>query len=523
MSMPLFSPKVRSQAEAIETVVYVNPFTPERIAAERRALGDAFSETAEVWNGSEETTDERENVVALQTLAERLARSARQRQADGVKPTPREAELYDALAVYTLYYRLVPTLRPLMHAAKAGRPLTGLADCYGTLVAGVQFFYGVGPDAVRSAAPDPAHLFACFFQILRAFDQILTTVVGTSRPAAALRAAIWQSIFTHDMRRYRRSLYDKTGDLTTLITGPSGTGKELVAAAVGTSRYVPFDGRSRSFRAAFADSFFPLNLSALSPTLVESELFGHRRGAFTGAVTDRKGWLQTCPPLGSVFLDEIGELDPGLQVKLLRVLQTRTFQPLGDTTTHAFEGKVIAATHRDLAADMEAGRFRQDFFYRLCSDVITTPSLAEQLAGSDGELRTLVRFIAKRLCPEEADGLTEDVLTAVERDLGVDYAWPGNFRELEQCVRNVMVRGAYRPAVAPRRTDLAGLIDAATLTADDLLARYCAHVYRLTGSYEAAGRRLKMDRRTVRAHVERANGENAAIVDFVADRPVRRR
>ena len=109
---------------------------------------------------------------------------------------------------------------------------------------------------------------------------------------------------------------------------------------------------------------------ALPATLVESELFGHRRGAFTGAVQDRAGWLEACPAHGTVFLDEIGELEPALQVKLLRVLQERTFHRIGDTRERRFSGKLIAATNRDLAAEIQAGRFREDLYYRLCADVI---------------------------------------------------------------------------------------------------------------------------------------------------------
>ena len=120
------------------------------------------------------------------------------------------------------------------------------------------------------------HVFAGFFQIRRAFQNIFNFIIGRSRPAAQLRAAVWESIFTHDMRRYRRVLFDRMADYTTLITGPSGTGKELVAQAVGLSRYIPFDPVARRFRADFAGSFFPLSLSALSPTLIESELFGHK-------------------------------------------------------------------------------------------------------------------------------------------------------------------------------------------------------------------------------------------------------
>ena len=138
---------------------------------------------------------------------------------------------------------------------------------------------------------DPRHTFAWFRQIQRAFEITFRDIIGSSLPAARLRGAVWQSIFTHDMRRYRRTLYARMGEFATLITGPSGTGKELVARAIAESRYVPFDDR----RLAFADDgetvFFPINISALSPTLVESELFGHRRGAFTGAVADRRaGW-----------------------------------------------------------------------------------------------------------------------------------------------------------------------------------------------------------------------------------------
>src|SRR5260370_742497 len=164
-------------------------------------------------------------------------------------------------------------------------------------------------------------------------DQIFRDIIGSWLAAARLRASVWQSIFTHDMRRYQRTLYQRMGDFATLITGPSGTGKELAARAIAQSRYVPFDERRLEFAGDEAASFFPINISALSPTLVESELFGHRRGSFTGAIADRKGWLETRPALGSVFFDELGDLDPTIQVKLLRVIETRTFHPVGDTAS----------------------------------------------------------------------------------------------------------------------------------------------------------------------------------------------
>src|SRR5260370_5238938 len=157
-------------------------------------------------------------------------------------------------------------------------------------------------------------------------------------------------------------------DVATLIIGPSGHGRELAARAIAQSCYVPFDDRRLAFGDDESLSFFPINISALSPTLVESELFGHRRGAFTGAIGDRKGWLEACPALGSVFLNELCDLDPAIQVKLLRVIETRTFHPVGDTANREFHGKLNPATDRDLATDIRNGRFREDLYYRLCSD-----------------------------------------------------------------------------------------------------------------------------------------------------------
>ena len=159
------------------------------------------------------------------------------------------------------------------------------------------------------------------------------------------------------MALYERSLYKHLADITTLITGPSGSGKELVARAIGLSRFIPFNESRGQFEEDFITAFYPLSLSALSPTLIESELFGHRKGAYTGALQDRKGYLEACGSYGSVFLDEIGETVPEIQVKLLRVLQTRQFQRLGDPEARLFEGKVIAATNRNLADELKEKRF----------------------------------------------------------------------------------------------------------------------------------------------------------------------
>jgi transcriptional regulator with PAS, ATPase and Fis domain len=297
------------------------------------------------------------------------------------------------------------------------------------------------------------------------------------------------------------------GDITTLITGPSGTGKELVARAIGLSRYIPFDPRAKRFATDFTGCFYPINLSALSPTLIESELFGHKKGAFTGAIADRAGFFELCPADGAVFLDEIGDLDPAIQVKLLRVLQTRVFQRIGDAADRRFEGKVIAATNRDPAKEMQRGRFREDLYYRLCSDIIVTPPLKDQIESSPEQLHNLLLFITRRVAgPEEAETLAEEVAEWIRGNLDPDYAWPGNVRELEQCARNIMIRKAYQPSEAHAAKPREGFLDAVracSLTVEELVRQYCTLVYAETGSYQETSRRLNLDRRTVKTRVDR--------------------
>ena len=502
--MGFMSGEERALAAALSRLGYANPFLPERIEAERAALGPAFVHADRVWSVRADRTVQNPNIARLGERAAALAATLRERLAAGAEPAASDRGLYEDVVLYLLYTRYENDLFDLVvqpaDASDAGRRV----PFYEKFRADCQHFLDL-PGAPLPGRQEPGHLFASLFQVRRAFHHIFWHIIGGSMSMARLRAAVWQSIFTHDMRRYRRALYERKDDVTTLIVGPSGTGKEVVARAIGLSRYIPFDARTQRFAARFGDLFHPLNLSALSPTLIESELFGHRRGAFTGALQDRAGWLETCEPFGTVFLDEIGDADPAIQVKLLRVLQARTFQRLGDTKPLLFRGKIMAATNRDLAREIQAGRFREDFYYRLCSDIIATPSLAEQLRESPDELPNLILFLARRLVGDaEAPALADEVQAWIEAHLGPSYPWPGNVRELEQCVRNVLIRGEYRPPTARDggpAEDLATALRAGALTAEQLLARYCALVYAETRSYQETARRLGLDRRTVKSKV----------------------
>jgi len=414
-----------------------------------------------------------------------------------------ELDLYEELALYALFARYEIELYAL--SADESKS-TSKFSSYARFRRDFEHLV-VEPGVRLPSALSPAHTISVFFQIRRAFHWIFRYLLGPSLATASLRAETWRSVFTHDLRAYQRGVYKKMGDVPTLIVGPSGTGKDLVAQAIGYSRYIAFDEERSRFVEAFPKQFHPLSIAALPASLVESELFGHRRGSFTGALEDRVGFLEVCGPDGSVFMDEIGELLPELQVKLLRVLQARSFQRVGETSARLFLGKIVAATNRDLDRGLAEGWFREDLYYRLCADRIETPTLRARLDESPEELALLVRTISERVAGlEVGPRLSADVLACIERDLGPGYEWPGNVRELEQCVRNVLVRKSYRPArrvAAPAELDRALL--ASGLTSEALVRRYSKLHYEKLRNYVEVGRKLGLDRRTVKDHVDAAD------------------
>ncbi len=498
----------RGLARAVARVNAANPFLPERVDFEREALGADFCESGADWNTRSPSPELHPNHRELLDRCEAAIERIRAVWPKTGKVSAEDCSDYAELVGFWLYHVYALRFDDVIRRAQAGEREALRPGFYRAFCDDVQTYFGL-PGLADQPGFDATHLFACAFQIRRAFFHVFRSLVGGSKPMAQLRAAIWQSIFTHNLPRYRRVLYNRMGDFATLITGASGTGKELVARAISFSRYMPYDPRGGGFASSFAEGFYPLNLSALSPTLIESELFGHRRGAFTGAVVDRVGWMEQCPATGSVFLDEIGDVDAGIQVKLLRVLQSRTFQRLGDTDTRHFQGKIIAATNRDLAAAMRAGTFREDFYYRLCSDLLRTPTLREQLDDCADDLAVMVESIAVRLVAEdEAPAFAHEARRWIEQHLGPHYPWPGNFRELEQCVRNILVRGDYRPTSLATHVEGAGdwltRAGAGELTAEALLTAYTRQVYAHSGTLDATAQKLGVDSRTVRARLPQA-------------------
>ena len=212
-------------------------------------------------------------------------------------------------------------------------------------------------------------------------------------------------------------------DSTVLIRGESGTGKELVARAV----------HANSSRAG--KPFVAINCAAITETLLESEMFGHEKGAFTGAATQKKGKLEVAEG-GTVFLDEIGELAPALQAKLLRVLQEREFERVGGTRPIKLDVRIIAATNKNLEAAVKSGAFRQDLFYRLNVVAVKMPALRER--------RTDIPLLASYFASKHAGKSKRDIagLSREARETLMSYDWPGNVRELENAIERAVVMGS---------------------------------------------------------------------------------
>lgn len=363
--------------------------------------------------------------------------------------------------------------------------------------------YGFGRDEV-------GRWIALYYQLRRAYFFIERAMVGRSAPMRRLRRALWNSVFTNDLRRYTLLLWERMQDFSTLLLGETGTGKGSAAAAIGRSGAIPLEPDGRRFARGLQQTFIATNLSELSESLIESELFGHRKGAFTGAVEHHEGLFSRCDAYGTLFLDEIGDVAPTVQTKLLRVLQDRRFAPVGSHQAQRFDGRVVAATNRPLAELTGGAGFRRDFFYRLSGNIIEMPSLRERLADSPPELGELVRALLSRLLGDSASSLYPTVMEALSA-LPAGYDWPGNVRELEQAVRRVLLNGRYCPDLLPASRGMdadhwleavgSGAVDAA-----ELLAGYCRRLYERFGTYEAVARVTKLDRRTVKRHIEGPEG-----------------
>jgi len=291
-------------------------------------------------------------------------------------------------------------------------------------------------------------------------------------------------------------------DLTVLISGESGTGKELVARAI----------HLQSSRAK--KPFVSLNCGTLTETLLESELFGYERGAFTGAHHNKKGLFEAAHT-GTIFLDEIGEMSPSSQVKLLRVLQESAFRPVGGHLEISVDVRVIAATNRELAAEIASGRFRADLFYRIAVLTINTPALRSRPSDIPILIQYFLDQAQKKLTRSQKHKIEDHAIAMLST-----YGWPGNVRQLRHVVDRLVATAskgatitvddihAALPGTALPATSEIPLIYHENESLDQFLDRVTLQLYgqllAKTGSHTKTARILRTDRVSLYQRIERA-------------------
>jgi len=479
-------PSDREFFEIVFQIAFCNPFSEHRLELDAKILGHPVGP-------AEEHLDEFSAVISA-----RLKKLEARGQADVRQYSGADRDLMQTVFLFEIYHRCCRDFDQLiLDQVKLGdtsAPVKFASDALSRMRQ-----RGVG-------AAESARYFAIFYQLRRAYHFIVRGLIGQSACMQEFRRHLWNSVFTQDVRLYDRYLWNRMEDFSTLLLGETGTGKGRAAAAIGRSGFIPFDERANRFAESFMRGFIALNLSQFPETLIESELFGHRKGAFTGAIEAHEGVLARCSAHGSIFLDEIGDVSVPVQIKLLQVLQERSFCPVGSHESRRFRGRVIAATNRPMELLRGRNLFREDFFYRLCSDVIHVPPLRQRLQEDATELQQLLQHTLTNIVGAPAPELEKTVAQAISRTVGERYSWPGNVRELEQAVRRILLTNQYAASSLPKsqtvKEQLIAGIQTESLDADGLLAGYCALLYEKTGNYEAVARLANLDRRTVKKYLQ---------------------
>ena len=488
MHMPHLSSKEREFLGLIYQAAFANPFGSERESADMQISGLAVSEPKHVRLAS--VTGKTQSFLKnLKVAATDLPKEDR--------------ELLEKAHLFNIFHRYTHDFDLLIQTQKKSPAETCKVTFASSALSDLS---GAGFSSEISL-----RYFAAFYQLRRAYFFINENLTGKSDSMRRLRRSLWNNVFTCDMSLYVNSMWNRMEDFSTLILGETGTGKGSSASAIGRSGFIPFNPGTESFSESFMESFTSINLSQFPASLVESELFGHRKGAFTGAVEAHQGIFSRCSRHGAIFLDEIGDVPQPIQIKLLQILQERHFTPVGSHESKRFSGRVIAATNKDIEKLRAEETFRDDFYYRLCSDIIKVPPLRERLLEYPEELDDLIRHC---LClilglPEkdtQLQALSQRIRTVMGIKLGPDYSWPGNVRELEQHVRSILLTGTCEPSDSVTADDVASQlhhgIDKSSYSADALLSDYCKLLYDRFGTYEEVARHTDLDRRTAKKYIQ---------------------
>ncbi len=512
---PLIDPVRMAFLSPLSRLYQTNPFEPAWAALATGALGRGSVSDARA-GGLKKALEEIRG-----PLAQALAAIAMQ-LAQGKAASDEERAVYRGAALYGLWDEYGPRLQALIDGEAIDAPF------YDGFVEQHRFLF----NHPGLTVPEPAHLLALLYQARRAWYFASTNIGGRSPSAEAVRASLWRANLGSDLDAYADGLYRRMDEIPVLITGETGTGKELAAECIGWSRYIPFDPGTKRFATTAAGDYYARNLGEVPGELMESALFGHKRGSFTGATGDMTGCLGWPKPYGSLFLDEIGELPEHVQVKLLRPLQSRAYLPIGESKAHKLRGRLLFATHRNLPALCREGKVRADFLERINGVPIRMPPLRQMLAEAPEELRGYVRgFLAEKL---DHPGRVEDWSARVVRSIEETkrgYAWPGNVRELRNYAENYLLmdgRVETAETSAPSVVAQAGSAEgvqagtpesaaqassgilgpqakAGKVSADEVMRAYVTQVHVLTGENKAeTARRTGLNWRTVKRLIDPA-------------------
>jgi DNA-binding NtrC family response regulator len=350
---------------------------------------------------------------------------------------------------------------------RPGLPVV-IMTAYGTIDAAVEAIKGGAYDYVTK--PFPAEKILGIVGNIVERDRLL-------RENRSLKEELNRGVPPHIVFRSAkfREIYDLTlqvagSDANVLVLGESGTGKEVIAGAI----------HDNSLRRG--KPFLSINCAALSDTLLESQLFGHVRGAFTGAITAGKGLLEEADG-GTLFMDEIGDMSPAIQAKLLRVIQERDFIPVGATKPKTVDIRFVGATNKELEKEVREGRFREDLYYRLNVITIPLPPLRERRE----DIEPLARHFLKKFAQKMKKGVTEidpEALRSLE-----GYAWPGNIRELGNVMERavILARGnaVTRETLPLWRDDVGGPAAGETGSLEEMEREHIQRTLRLTGFHKS--------------------------------------
>jgi len=366
--------------------------------------------------------------------------------------------------------------------------LTGEADLE-TAVEAMQ----LGAEGFLTKPVDLAHLFAAAERAAEKVELRRANGLFARRLAERGRSSTLGT--SPRMRELARQveLVSAAPRTTTLLLGESGTGKSYVAQLI--------HARSSRSRGPFVE----VNCAGLSATFLDSELFGHERGAFTDAKEMKRGLFEVADH-GTLFLDEIGDLDPALQPKLLKVLETQSFRRLGGTREISVDVRLVAATNRDLAADVRAGRFREDLFYRMSVFPLTIPPLRER---SREDVLELVHAALRELQARHPD--SPDTLAPRALELLATYAWPGNVRELRNALERALVLARGEERIGPEHLPGSLLAPRAprplrqeweVLSLEEMERRHIERTLHLTGGNRTlAAEKLRISRATLHVKI----------------------